>query len=185
MKQSLNHIILLAIILTISSFGAYYFLNNSQEKKNKNQEAIDNLQVEILQLELESLNKNFELLESYNLNVVLQKLQLAKLKEKELQIVFLDSLDSNDFYEHFKIYNDCVNLLYNKSKNETKKLRNQISDIKKNILKLKGDCESEKILLYQKKAQNISSLILHTKKDIESICSNFDSLYYNINNYIK
>ena len=185
MKQYLNYIILLAIILIISSGGAYYFLNQDQEKKIKKQEEIDSLQVEILNLELENLNKNFELLENYNLNVVLKKLQLAKLNEKELQLTFLDSLESNDFYENFKKYNDCVNSLYNKSTNETIKLKNQISDISQNILMLKENHELKKIIVCQKEAQNISALVLNVKKDIENICSNFDSLYYNINSYIK
>jgi len=185
LKQYLNYIILLAIILIISSGGAYYFLNKDQEKKIKKQEEIDNLQIEILNLELDNLNKNFELLENYNLNVVLRKLQLAKLNEKELQLIFLDSLESNYFYENFKTYNDCVNSLYNKSKNETIKLKNQISDISQNVLISKEHHDLQKIIFYQKEMQNISSLILNVKKDIENICSVFDSLYYNINSYIK
>ena len=185
MRQYLNYIILLAIILIISSGGAYYFLNKDQEKKIEKQDKIDDLQVEILNLELKNLKKNFELLENYNLNVVLTKLKLAKLNENELQQIFLDSLESNYFYENFKKYNDCVNSLYNKSKNETIRLKKKISDISQNVLIPKENHELKKIIFYQKEAQNISSLVLNVKKDIEKICVNFDSLYYNINSYIK
>ena len=95
----------------------YYFYNNSQKNKNlSSQEEINDLQIEILDLEYQQLTADFELLETYNLNTVLEKLQLAKDYEKKIQTIFSDSLNSNTFYEIYKPYNECVNLLYEKKK---------------------------------------------------------------------
>ena len=145
---------------------------------------MDDLYFRVIDLELKNLNKNFELLEIYNLNTVLEKLQLAKANEQKLQITFLDSLESVTFHEKYKTYNDCVNLL-NNSKYETVKLKNKVSEIKKNVLKLpKGDIEKE-IEFYKKEIQKTSFLIFEKKENLQRICSSFDSLYYNINSYIK
>ena len=151
----------------------YYFRNNSQ-KKNKKLEHIQNLEVKILSLELENLNKDFKLLEEYNLNVVFEKLQLAKLNEENLQIAFLENRDDDDSYDKFKTYTDCINLLHN-SISKTKELKSQIYELIKR----------KKVVLNGNEVQNLSSLILNTKTDMEDACSKFDSLYHNINSHIK
>tara|TARA_B100001250_G_C19523916_1_gene667228 strand:- start:470 stop:691 length:222 start_codon:yes stop_codon:yes gene_type:complete len=72
-----------------------------------------------------------------------------------------------------------------KKKNETIKLKNEISIIKNNILKLQQGYIEKDIKYCKKDIEKISFLILEKKIYAQSICSNFDSLYNNINSYIK
>jgi len=184
-KIYISLLVLIPFALIISSVMGYYFYNNSQKNKNlSSQEEINDLQLEILDLEYQQLTADFELLETYNLNTVLEKLQLAKEYEKKIQTIFSDSLNSNTFYEIYKPYNECVNLLYEK-KNETIKLKNEIFIIKNNILKLQQGYIEKDIKYCKKDIDKISFLILEKKIYTQSICSNFDSLYNNINSYIK
>ena len=186
----LNYIVFFSILLILISGGVIgsYFFNQSKKTDLNQQKEIDDLYFEVMGLELENLEKNFELLETYNLNTVLEKLQLAKANEEKLQITFLDSLESVPFYENYKTYNDCVNLLYNTSKYETVKLKNKVSEIRKNVLELpKKEIEfyKKEIEFYKKEIQKTSFLIFEKKENLQSICRNFDSLYYNINSYVK
>ena len=89
MKQSLNYTVFFSILFTliISSALGYYLLNSSQKNNNfSKQQEINDLQIDILNLEYQQLKSNFELLEEYNLNTVLAKLQLAKEYEKEITV---------------------------------------------------------------------------------------------------
>ena len=188
MKQSLNYTVFFSILFTliISSIIGYYLLNNSQKKNHfSKQQEINDLQIEILNLEYHQIKSDFELLEEYNLNTVLVKLQLAKEYEEKIQKIFSDSLSSNDFYEKYKPYNECVNLLYEDSKYETITLKKQISIIKNNILKLQQGYIEKDIESCKKDIEKISHLISEKKIHIQTICENFDSLYHNINSYIK
>jgi len=186
LKRSVNYTIFFFILiaLIISSITAYYFLTDP--KKNINtQQQIDNLQFQVIELELQNLKKHFELLETYNFNTVLAKLQLAKEYEQKIQKIFLDSLNSNSFYAKYKPYNECVNLLYNTSKYETINLKNNISEITQYVRKLENNYIEKNIIDCKKEIEKIQSLILDAKQRTKIICANFDSLYHDINSYIK
>ena len=60
-----------------------------------------------------------------------------------------------------------------------------MSIIKNNILKLQQDYIEKDIQSCKKDIDKISHLISEKKIHIQTICENFDSLYHNINSYIK
>ena len=181
MRLSIKHIFLFAFTIISISYTSYFFLNKPQSLSKE--EEIGTLYTEILSLELSNLKKNFEILEVYNFNVALNKLHSAKINEKKIQEIFLDSISSETFYIKFKEYNDCINLLYNKSTHETITLKKKILELEENIHR--KNINNIDINLVQKEIEKISSLILNKKNNIKNICSKFDSLYFEINNHIK
>ena len=192
MKLLHNYTVFFSILfLLISGGGAgYYFLTNSNNKELNKQNKIHDLYFQIIDLELNNIKKDFKTLELFNNDHVLTKLQLAKKNEKKLKILLLDSLDSDSFYEKYKPYNDCVNLLYNTSKYESIKLKNKLFEIDQNILTIKQNDITEKLLeektnLYIEVIGQTSFSILETTKELQNLCSNFDSLNHIINSYIK
>lgn len=183
MRLSIKHIFLFAFIIISISYTSYFFLNKPQSNLLSKEEEIGTLYTEILSLEISNLKKTFEILEVYNFNVALNKLHSAKINEKKIQEIFSDSISSETFYIKFKEYNDCINLLYNKSTHETITLKKKILELEKNIHR--KNINNIDINLAQKEIEKISSLILNKKNNIKNICSKFDSLYFEINNHIK
>ena len=72
MKLSIKHILLSILSLTLISCAVFFYLNKSAKKDFLNSnDKIETLESEILNLEISNLKKNYELLEAYNYNVVL------------------------------------------------------------------------------------------------------------------
>ena len=184
MKLSIKHILLSILSLTLISCAVFLYLNKSTKKDFLNSnDKIETLESEILNLEISNLKKNYELLEAYNYNVVLNRLQTAKANELKLQEIYKDSIVSEKFQIKYKEYNDCVNLLYNTTTHETIHLQKKILDlVEKAGENKKNNLHTSTI---QKDVKYTSSLILNKKNNIENICAKFDSLHFVINTYIK